>query len=334
MTVITENESESASEVKAEVKSILSSIKSALAEGDNMGILGDSNGGVVEGLLLGSLVGGNGMFGRNNNNGNFNDNNHRSPVDAGEVQNIVATNGIQGTVNALKGEIWQAEGQVQLAVAGSTNAFLQGQTGLEKSIAGASQTSQVTQLQGQIANLQGQAGLAGDISRIATETALGLGVLNTAVANQAGILGVNIVNATAKTDALVSTATNLINTNLLQGEFRTAQVIVNEGEKTRNAIAALQAFLPNSRELDLQRQLAVAESDLRHDRTAAAIRSGNVEVTTTVNQAQAQAQQQQQIWNINAQLADVLAQQKITQGIINVGGTLTSGTQSAANTRL
>ena len=127
---------------------------------------------------------------------------------------------------------------------------------------------------------------------------------------------------------------NIIN-EIHEAEQALASSISNDGDKTRAAIAALAAQIPTSRELDLQRQLAVAQEEERLRRISSIVDSGNVTVTNNINQNQQQQQQQQQIWNINNLLQDLLAQQKITQGIVNLGTmTGSAGSQTAANTRV
>lgn len=168
------------------------------------------------------------------------------------------------------------------------------------------QTLLTNQLQNQISTLQGQS----DIKNAITA---GVGSITADLSNQ-----INHVNT-----AVLSTA------NVTQTAIR------DDGDKTRAAIAALAASIPNAREIELQRQLGVAEARLLQQDTHGLVRSGNVEVTNNISQSQAQAQQQQQIWNINNLLQDLLAQQKITQGIVNLG-TMTghAGAQTAANTRV
>lgn len=124
-----------------------------------------------------------------------------------------------------------------------------------------------------------------------------------------------------------------INSNIANTRFDVTLAVNNDGDKTRAAIAALAASIPNAREIELQRQLGVAEAQLLHRNTADLVRSGNVEVTNNINQNQNQQQQQQQLWNINNVLQDLLTAQKVTQGIVNLG-TMTGNSQTAANTRV
>jgi hypothetical protein len=299
-------------------------------------------GGGLSSILIGALL----PRLLNNDNNGFNHN--RNEITAADITTQVGALLAIQDVNEVKKEVWQAEAAVnsniaaastanQVAILNAEISNLTGQASVTKAVTDSALADQISTLTGQanvtkavtdsfasaqISNLQGQAALAGDISRIATETALGLGVLNTNVSNQAGILGVNVVNATAKTDNLVSVATNLINTNLLQGNYAIQSAITADGAKTRDLITSIQTA-------DLNRQIVVAENKLaeaqgdsrayRHSNEAA------VTVTQNVNQAQAQAQQQQQLANLTGLVGQLVIHQNAVAQAINVG----SGSQSA-----
>jgi len=227
-----------------------------------------------------------------------------------DVQSIVTGAQNSQTLGAVQGEIWKAEGNVQTAISASQNA------------------TQLATLNAEIASLQGQA----VITKAITE-----GVI-TAQAGDANI--VNAINSTAyqTSNAIAaSTAANLATTNalasqaaqnaaqanaaILENKFAISQVVAADGNLTRTAIAALQASIPNARELDLQRQLTVALDDHRHTWTRGHIDAGNTTVTTNVNQAQAQAQQQQQQVTMNGLLGQLIAAQHATNtSIINGNG--------------
>lgn len=114
---------------------------------------------------------------------------------------------------------------------------------------------------------------------------------------------------------------NTVNTNLMESKFELSQAITNDGEKTRALITANMVT-------ELNNQLA----DLRTQR---AVDSGNVTVTNNINQNQLQMQQQQQLITTNGLLQQLLAEQKITQGVLNIGsGTVSGNSLNAANTRV
>lgn len=211
-------------------------------------------------------------------------------------------------VNEVKRDVFEAAGEVKVRIGEASTANL------------------VSTLQSQISNLQGQSGLAQDIAKVSTETALGLGIVNTNVSNQAGILGVNVVNATAGTNNLVSVATNLLNTNLLQGNYQTQSIIREEAEKTRAKIDSYEIA-------GLNRQIVVTENRLTEALGDVRATAAGVNVTTTVNQAQAQQQQQQQLVANNTLLTSLLSEvQRNTQSVVNLG-TMTSSPQNATNVK-
>jgi hypothetical protein len=261
------------------------------------------------------------------------------PLDASDVQNIVTGSQNSAMLGAVQGEIWKAEGNVQTAISAAANvgqiatlnaeiANLQGQTGVTKSITDSASALSADFTASQIASLQGQ----GIIVKAVNEAA---------ITNQAGAANiVTAVNSTSYQTAqaiAASTAANLATTNalasqaaqnaaqanaaILENKFAISQVVAADGNLTRTAIAALQASIPNARELDLQRQLTVALDDHRHTWTRGHIDAGNTTVTTNVNQAQAQAQQQQQQVTMNGLLGQLIAAQHATNtSIINGNG--------------
>ena len=280
-----------------------------------MGIGGGVLGAVLIGALLPRLLG-------NDNNGLGTAATAAAltpQLTAADVQNIVTGAQNSQTLGNVEGEVWKAEGQLQAALAASTNA------------------AQIATLNSEIANLQGQ----GIIVKAVTESTI------TAQAGDANI--VNQINSTAYNTAAAiatSTAANLATTNalasqaaanaaqanaaILENKFALAQVTVADGEKTRAAIALLASTIPNTRELDLQRQLTVALDDHRHTSTRGAIESGNVSVITNVSQSQAQAQAQQQQVVMNGLLGQLVAAQHATNTAVTIGNG-NRPTQTASN---
>lgn len=184
------------------------------------------------------------------------------------------------------------------------------------------QNALVQQLQGQISNLQGQASILAGV-----EAAKGV------VVNEVHESGSDVLASMNSLSTGILSNMNTLNTNILQGFATTGTAITNDGDKTRAAIAALAASIPNARELDLQRQLAVALDDHRHTATRGVIDSGNTTVTTNVNQAQSQAQTQAQIQGINTTLATLVPYlQNIGQSVVNLGN-MTASPTTATNVR-
>lgn len=270
----------------------------SLLKGVNMGNLlgGTGNGseGLGGGLLLGLLLG------RTNLLGGGTDAAAVAAVDrltAADVQNIVSANTNSQTLGNVEAEIWKAEGQLQAA--------LQAQSSVQ----------QIATLNAEIANLQGN----GIIVKAVTE-----GVAATLAASS------NVINAVSTGNAATAAGFGVVNTNLAQLGSLTLQAVSNDGDKTRSAIAALAASIPNARELDLQRQLAVALDDHRHTATRGVIDSGNVNVTTNVAQAQSQAQLQQQAIVTNGLLNQLIAAQHATNTAVTIGNG-NRPTQTATN---
>jgi len=122
---------------------------------------------------------------------------------------------------------------------------------------------------------------------------------------------------------------------LMQQLNASTTALMNDGDKTRAAIAALADRIPSAREVDLERQLGVAQAANRQTEQLSAIRSGNVEVINNITQTQNQAQQQQQLAGLTALVHQLSADQRVTQGVLNIGsGTVSGNSQTAANTRV
>lgn len=157
-------------------------------------------------------------------------------------------------------------------------------------------------------------------------------------ANQTGQLSNQISGVAAALTSTVTMAKDSATQNsmaIMQQLNNLGVVVMNDGDKTRAAIADLRASIPSARELDLERQLGVAQAANRQTEQLAAIRSGNVEVVTNVNQLQTQQQQQQQINSLIGLVHQLSADQRVTQGVLNIGsGTVSGNSQNAANTRV
>ena len=277
-----------------DLKSILGD--STMAETGSLGIGGGVLGAVLVGALLPRLLG--------DQNGVAAAAVAAKTLDAADVQNIVANSQNSQTLGNIEGEIWKAEGQLQGQLLAQSN------------------TQQIATLNAEIAALQGQGLILASIANNGKD-----------VINEVHETG-DVVNTSVQTlSAATAAGFGVVNTNIAQNAYATAQVVVNDGEKTRSAIALLAATIPNARELDLQRQLAVALEDHRHTQTRGIIDSGNVNVVTNVNQtavAQAQAVANQQIIGLLGTVASAI--QHNTQSTVNLGTMIGSG-QTATNVR-
>jgi hypothetical protein len=291
--MIVEKEEEISSEVKLTTdtssEDISSIIKNIGKVSDMLGIgEGNSEGGLIGGLILGSLLrnGGN-LFGNNGVAGAV-----AAPIDVQTALN-------SQSLGQLKGEVWQAEGQVQLAIANSTIAGLQGEAHLTKAITDSASTGQVQSLQAELAILA-------SVGNAAKEAAVANALTNS-----------NIALGQAATAALIA-----------QSKFDIAQVVTNDGDKTRDLISSINLAT-------LNRELAVAQGTIADERNHSRHAATEVNVNQTVNQAQAQAQQQQQFQVISSGLATLLGEiQRNTQSTVAIGSTLTGNSQTATNNRV
>jgi hypothetical protein len=159
-------------------------------------------------------------------------------------------NALSGILNIketaeVKRDIFQAEGEIKTRIGEASTA------------------NQIATLNATISQLQSNAGLAQDIARSSTEAALGFGIVGKSVSDVAGILGVSVVNATAGTNNLVSTATNLLNTAIVKGFSDAAAVTVAEAEKTRALITANYVADLNSKNVILANQVTELRGDCR-----------------------------------------------------------------------
>lgn len=195
------------------------------------------------------------------------------------------------------------------------------------------------------------AGAAGAVSQPQANMSImsGIGDIKQAVAvAEANMMANNAAQTGQISNQLSGVAAALTNTvtmakdsatqntiTLMQQLNASTTALMNDGDKTRAAIASLAERIPSARELDLERQLGVAQAANRQTEQLAAIRSGNVEVTNNITQTQAQQQQQQQLFRLGELVSQVVAEQRVTQGVLNIGsGTVSGNSQTAANTRV
>lgn len=282
--------------------------------GNDMGM------GAITPLILGAaLFGGRGGLFGNNNDGAAAAAVATRGATVDEVQGIVnGINTIQDIgsvrreIGGLSKEVWQAEGDLQAAVSASGTAI----------------QNQVSQTQ--IAQMQGQANIINAIDSHAND-------LSTQIAAYANTTNTQFAATNAAIAAAAAAAALAAKDGVIDG-LRNTQVItstiVADGNVTRAAIADLKDSLPNSRELDLQRQVGVLQGEVFKAQTLDGVRSGNVEVITNVNQNNLQQQQQQQFQYQNGVLAQILAHsinQTATAGNMNILGTQAGITQTPVN---
>jgi phage terminase small subunit len=267
--------------------------------------------GAITPLILGAaLFGGRGGLFGNNNDG--------AAVAAAAVERGATVAEVQGIVNGITAmqdigsarreigkvekEIWQAEGDLQAAVTASGSAV----------------QNQV--LQSQIASMQGQSNIINSIDSHTAQLEAGQAATNAALA--AGFAATALASKDAVIDGLRNT--QIITAN---SDGNTKDILA--------AIANLKDTLPNSRELELQRQVGVLQGELFNSTTQGAIKASTVEVNQTVNQNNLQNQQQQQMQGIIGVLNGLVGElQRNTQQTIAIGSTLTGNAQTATNNRV
>lgn len=279
--------------------------------GDGMGMGG---GGFMMGALMGRLLFNNGVDGNTNNNRNLDSqNSDRAAIESAVGAALAQNNQANNNAMLLLKDIQDSSQGVISAISASSNAEIS------------------ATLNAQIANLQGQGNITTAVADAKYTT------VNEVHESASDVIASNTANTAQLAATLNTLAMGLqaghaeINAGVAQAKYDTTIATMSEGEKTRAAIAALAATLPNSRELDLQRQLAVALDDHRHTQTRGIVDSGNVSVVTNVNQAQAQQQQQQQV----LREIDILRRemQVNTQSTIAIGSNLSGNAQTATNVR-
>jgi len=270
-----------------DVKTILKSIGES-----NMGNLlgGAGQDGMGGGVLLGLLLGRSGILGGENGVAS-----ERAAIDAAVAAALASSNQANNNSMLLLKDIQDSSQEVI------------------SSITGGNQTLLTTSLQGQIANLQGQASILAGV-----ESAKGT------VVNEIHESSTDLGNGISTLAASTAAAFGVVNTNIASQTATTLAAVNADGEKTRALIQSISTA-------DLNRQITVAQneiSDLRHDRR---IQDSGVNVTNNINQtavATANATAQQQIVGLLSTLASSL--QHNTNSIVNLGTMRNSG-QAATN---
>lgn len=141
----------------------------------------------------------------------------------------------------------------------------------------------------------------------------------------------HIINEIHEVGDSVTNAVTTVNRDVLISRYEVEKSITNDGDKTRNMIAHLQASLPNAREVDLQRQLGVAQDAALEERLNRRIEGGNVSVTQTVNQNQMQGQIQAQMQGLISVIERLAAHQNAMATNLNILGTQKGINQTPVN---
>lgn len=263
--------------------------------GTQDGLFGAGGGGLIGGLILGSLLRNQGnLFGGDGAGA------AAGVATAASVNNSVATSAIQQDLGDIKAAIPLAESQVQTAI---SQANLSTQTALDSKI------SDLTRYVGTTT-----AGLSTQLNNNAALFQAGFTAMN----NNLNSVENNITGHLNQLDSAIASVAR--DTAVQTGVIQAA--ISNDGDKTR-------ALITHQYEASLNRMLSDANAQViaLQNRAATDVATRGVEVNTTnnINQMQQQAQQQQQ-YNQLANLIWGLSQSiRSNNEAINVG----SGTMNA-----
>ena len=267
----------------------------SLLKGTDMGNLlsgvGGSGEGLGGGLLLGLLLGRTNLLG----GGADGVSSERAAIDSAVAAALASSNQANNNSMLLLKDIQDSSQEVM------------------STITSGNQTLLTTSLQGQIANLQGQASILAGV-----ESSKGT------VVNEIHESATDLGNGISTLAAATAAAFGVVNTNIASQTATTLAAVASDGEKTRALIQGIETA-------SLNRQIIIAQNEateLRHD---GRIRDSGVNVTNNINQtavATANATAQQQIVGLLSTLASSL--QHNTNSIVNLGTMRNSG-QAATN---
>ncbi len=155
-----------------------------------------------------------------------------------------------------------------------------------------------------------------------------------------GTIEGSIPLAAANVSREICESTGTIVGQLNQATLATLAAVTNAKDATQagttavlSAICGLGSKIDANQIADLQRQLAVAQSNAAEERHTARTREVEVNVSQNVSQAQQQAQLQTQIGALLSQFAALhTVVQRGQQDIVNLGTMVASGVQTSTNT--
>jgi hypothetical protein len=273
------------STIAKEIKTILKSIGES-----NMGNLlgGAGSDGMGGGVLLGLLLGRSGILG-----GEGNVASGAAAIDAAVAAALASANQANNNSMLLLKDIQDSSQQVINNVTSGTQTLL------------------ATNLQGQIANLQGQASILAGVES-------SKGTIINEIHESESAIGAGISTLAASTAA----AFNVVNTNTAMQTATVLSAITADGTATRALIQSIETAA-------LNREIVVAQNEISNLRHRDAVSEGGVNVTNNINQtavAQANATAQQQIVGLLGTLTSSL--QHNTNSIVNLGTMRNSGQAS------
>lgn len=270
--------------------------------------MGGNMGGAVGGGLGAGLVGGllgTALFGRRGLG--LDGGEGVAPVTLAGVESVVNNSAIMQSLGDIKAAIPLAESQVQLALAGA-------QMDLNNSIG-----QSTTTISGVVRN--GTDLVMGNLNMQTQMNQKGFSD------NQATILASGNANLLATKDASILAERN---------SWALNQAITNDGDKTRALIQSIDKSNDSRTITTLANEVSELRNEGRLRNVEGNITISNNNTATAVAQQQQAQQQAQQITTLLAHVGALYDQnQRIQQGVLNIGsGTVSGNSQTAANTRV
>lgn len=272
--------------------------------------MGNNMGGAVGGGLGAGLVGGllgTALFGRRGLGGFGDEGGGVAPVTLAGVESVVNNTAIMQSLGDIKAAIPAAEGQLQLALAGAQmdlNNSISQSTG---SVIGSINGFQSTVMNN--LNMQTQMNQKGFSD------------------NQATTIASGNANLLATKDASILAERN---------SWALNQAITNDGDKTRALIQSIDKSNDSRTITALANEVSELRNEGRLRSAEGNITISNNNTANAVAQQQQAQQQQQQLTTLLAHVGALYDQnQRIQQGVLNIGsGTVSGNSQTAANTRV
>lgn len=256
--------------------------------------------GLVGGLLGNTLF--RGGFGNDGHRGDFG-----PPATLQGVESVVNNAAIMQTLGDIKASVPLAEGQIQLALAGAQMDINNNVNGIAANIIGAVGAGNATTMAN--LNMQTQMNTKGFADNQATTVAVG----------NANILAIK--DLASQTD---------------RNSWAITQAINTDGDKTRELIRSIDKTNDSRTITTLANEIAELRNDQRLTTATGNITISNTNTANAVAQQQQAQQQQQQLTTLLAHVHALYDQnQRIQQGVLNIGsGTVAGNSQNAANTRV
>lgn len=229
------------------------------------------------------------------------------PATLSGVESVVNNAAIMQSLGDIKASVPLAEGQIQLALAGAQMDINNNINGVAANIIGAVSAGNAATMAN--LNMQTQMNTKGFADNQATTVAVG----------NANMLATKDLSAQTDRNAWAIT-----------------QAISTDGEKTRALIQSIDKSNDSRTITTLANEISELRNDQRLTTATGNITISNTNTANAVAQQQQAQQQQQQLTTLLAHVHALYDQnQRIQQGVLNIGsGTVAGNSQNAANTRV